>query len=172
MASTLYVDNIRNNSSSVTLTPQLLQRRTLQRAQLRTQWGAYNPQNEWRALPGSYITIIPKASNSIIDYMFDISIGWRGGSSQSITHWIFRVNNDEYHRHGQSQDHLEGGHNLKWQVSSYGKGVPMTMGYWVRQYSDANHSAHFNASHYWNGTGDTRVRPVLVRAEEFYTSPL
>lgn len=175
MASQLFVDTIRTNSSSTSLTINQLQRRTLQRIQQRTQWGAYNPQNEWRPLPGSYITITPKRINSVIDYMFDCALGWRGGNAHSISHWRFYVNNVEYHRHSESNDHQEHGHNLKWQipVSDFGNQLqPITMGYWVRQYNDGPHCVHFNARHYWDGGGNTFYVPVLVRAEEYLPSPL
>jgi hypothetical protein len=45
------------------------------------------------------------------------------------------------------------------------------MGYFVRQYSDSNHSVHYNGRRYINGSDSSRGVPSFVQVEEYVPAP-
>lgn len=166
MTATLKVNNIRNVSGTVSMPTSYLHRRLVQRV---TRWfrgGVWNPGNNYREVPGSFITITPRYSNSYIVYTWMCPLGHRG-AAHSISHWIFFANGQEYARHSRSVDHQESGAIHRWEVPSWGAGKTSSLGYYTRQYSDSNHSIHFNGQRYRDGGQVDDGVPSWVSVEEY-----
>lgn len=165
MSGILKVDTVRNVANTVNLPMTALKRRVVQRY---TRWfkgGLWNPSNQYREIPGCMMNITPMYSDSIIIYTCMIPLGHRG--DHPIHHWIFYANGQEYARHGRGQNHQEEGSIHRWEVPSWGKGASGTIGYLVRQYSDSNHSVHFNGRRYIDGSDSSRGVPNYVSVEEY-----
>lgn len=139
--------------------------RTAQRITRKFPGGLYNPGNVYREIPGATINITPFYDNSTFVYTLMCPLGHRG-AAHSISHWIFIVNGVEYGRHNRSVDHQESGTYQTWYVPSWGKGRSGSLGYLVRQYSDGNHSVHFNGRRYIDGSDSSRGVPNFVTVEE------
>jgi hypothetical protein len=167
MAGILITDLIRNPSNTTSIPVQYFQRRIIQRT---TRWfkgGLWNPGNNYYEIPGSFINITPLYSNSIISYSYMCPLGHRG-AAHSITHWIFLAGGTEFARHCRSVDHQESGAIHRWEVPSPGAGRSISLGYITRQYSDSNHSVHFNGRRYLNGGQADQGVPSSVTVEEYF----
>ena len=166
MSGILKVDTIRNTAGTVVVPTTAFNRRVVQRV---TRWfkgGLWNPGNNYREVPGSFIDISPLYSNSYLVYTWMCPLGHRG-AAHSITHWIFYAGGNEYARHSRSVDHQESGTIHRWEVASWGAGRSGSMGYLTRQYSDSNHSVHYNGQRYQNGSDSSRGVPSYVSVEEY-----
>ena len=175
MTATLIVDRIVNSTGTVDLQTTYLRRRLVQRVYQRFHGGGnpeqgggglWNPGNEYRPIPGNSLSITPVYSNSILVYTCNAPVGHRG-SSHSISHWKFYAGGVEYARHSKSGTHMGHGHIHRWEVPSWGAGRAGMMGYQVRQYSDSNHSTHFNGRRWIDGSDSSRSVPSYVMVEEY-----
>jgi hypothetical protein len=167
MTSKIQVSEIKDPQGLVSIRPEYLVRRLVQRV---TRWffgGLWNPGNNYHEIPGSQISVTPMYDNSILVYTYMCPLGHRG-AAHSITHWIFMANGQEYARHNRSVDHQESGAILRWEVPSWGAGRTGTMGYFTRQYTDSNHSVHFNGRRYIDGIDSSRSVPSHVTVEEYH----
>lgn len=167
MSSTLIVDNIQDSASSVDIATYSLQRRLVQRIHKRFYGGMWNPGNQWRPVPGNTLSITPMYDNSILVYTCQLPRGHRGGNAHSITHYKFYAGGQEYARHSCSGEHYGHGKTERFEVASWGAGRAGSMGYFVRQYGDSTHSAHFNGRRWINGSDSSRSVPSYVMVEEY-----
>lgn len=165
MASIIYTNNLQTESANLTIPMYSLVGRVAQRVTRKFPGGLFNPGNVYREIPGSMINFTPMYDNSWIVYTLMCPLGHRG-AAHSISHWIFQVNGQEFGRHNRSVDHQESGTYQTWYVFSWGKGRAGTLGYLARQYSDGNHSVHFNGRRYIDGVDSSRGVPSLVTVEE------
>jgi hypothetical protein len=170
MTGILRVDTIRNTANTVNLPTVYLKRRIVQRT---TRWfngGLWNPGNNYKEVPGCMLSITPTYDDSILVYTCMVPLGHRG-AAHSITHWIFYAGGNEYARHSRSIDHQESGAIHRWEVASWGKGRTGAMGYMTRQYSDSNHSVHYNGRRYIDGSDSSRGVPSWCSVEEYVQAP-
>ena len=171
MVSILKVDALYNTAGNAGGNIRSYQRRVIQRV---TRWwtgGIWNPGNNYYEIPGSMISITPLYSQSYLVYTYMCPLGHRG-AAHSITHWILMVDGKEYARHSRSVDHQESGSIQKWEVPSWGAGRSSSIGYVARQYSDSDHSVHFNGRRYKDGTQTDSGVAAQVTVEEVYPSYL
>lgn len=166
MTGTLIVDTVRNTANSVSLSTTNFNRRLLQRTFRWFRGGMWTPSNTWYEVPGSWLSITPIYSNSFLTYTWMCPLGHRG-AAHSISHWIFMADGKEYARHTVSIDHQEQGAIRRWEVPSWGAGRSASMGYITRQYAESNHSVHFNARRYIDGSDSNRSVPSWVSVEEY-----
>lgn len=167
MASTLRVNTINNSTGAGGFNVWAAQRRVVQRVSRWFRGGLWNPGNNYREIPGSFLSITPIYNESYLIYTYMCPLGHRG-SAHSISHWIFNADGKEYARHNRTVDHQESGAILRWEVKSWGAGRTGSMGYYTRQYADSNHSVHFNGRRYIDGSDSSRSVPSHVTIEEIF----
>jgi hypothetical protein len=166
MTGRIQVDNIGNPAATVNLRTEYLHRRLIQRTNRWFKGGLWNPGNEFKEIPGSFLNFTPLYDDSYLLYTYMCPLGHRG-AAHSITHWIFMAGGQEFARHTRAMDHQEAGSIHRWEVPSWGAGKSGSMGYFARQYADSNHSVHYNGRRYIDGSDSSRGVPAFVSIEEF-----
>lgn len=169
MTGILSVDTIENNAGDFSIPTSYLQYRLVQRT---TRFffnnALWNPGNAYYEIPGSWISITPMHSNSVIKYSWMCCMSQFGRSAHSITHLKFYCNGQEIMRHSRGGTHQEHGNIVKWNLDSQGAGKSMRMGFVARQYNNSRntHVAHFNGRRYIDGSDSSRNVPIYVSVEE------
>lgn len=166
MTAILIADNLQETASSTAYPVSYFKGRIVQRVNRWFKGGLWNPGNNYREIPGGMLNITPMYDDSILVYTYMCPLGHRG-AAHSITHWRFYVNGVEFARHNRSIDHQESSQSMRWEIPSWGRGVTGTMGYYVRQYSDSNHSVHYNGRRYYEGADSSRGVTAHTTIEEY-----
>lgn len=167
MAGILRVNSLGPTDDSFTRTPAQLYRRVVQRVHQRVKNsnGNWNPGNEWYPLPGSWVEITPRYSNSKIVYCCNCPVGhvW---NTHAISHWYLIVNGKEYARFNKSCDHLDTSATTRWEIPSWGAGISSSIGFLTQNYSSGSHGVHFNSKRYQDGGGTYFNMDTFTSVEE------
>lgn len=146
-----------------------LQERTIQSYSATYTGGAWNPNNSYNWIPGSFVDFTPRRADSRITYY------WRGphcwqGNAHAISHMKFYVNNNVWFWHSTSGNYIEDGCTFRWDFPSWGTTVGR-IGYQLRSYSDDAHEVRWNTTTYWDGTGSAQNSYGQLIVEEYVGGP-
>ena len=164
---TLSVDYLQNRAGTVTVPVKELETRVIQYYHAEYTGGAWNPNNSYAWMPGSFRDFTPRRADSRIKYTCRIPYYWPN-ASHAISHWRFYVNGEILYTWSESGTYIENGRTFEFEFPSWGTSSGR-IGMQMRAYSNNNHEVRPYGTRYWDGGGSTQnCRGHLMIEEILY----